>query len=220
MPDRSQIIDMIRELSLVTTDEWAQDKLVNLVNRGLREISASYPWPWLEASDVVTLEDGVASYSLPSDFNKMLGVLRRGTKVRLMETTVSQIWDLYGDDPSSGTPVEYYLYQGNIYFHPVPTATGDLVDLHYLKRPSDMGTSADLPPWDEVWHEILVEYGLWKVLQRAEQYQKAQVHREQYFFLLHEMRRWYDDRSEDGPWQVGLPKQSLARNVPYPWLWG
>lgn len=119
---------------------------------------------------------GTSTYSLPTDFNKIISL--RNTSLAPNDN-LEDIRDirLYDElDAQSGTPNQYVIDGSNIVVYPTPNAVQTLV-LRYWKGPTDLGAT-EAPAWSSDYHYLLEEYALYKAFLSEHDREMADIHKQ------------------------------------------
>lgn len=202
MPDRSDIRDYARELTLVESDDWSDAKVNALINQGIRELSTLYDWPYLEAEDTISLLADQDEYSLPSDFSDLIEVIGDGGE-ELTETTRRRAQRKYlGND--GGTPEEFYFFKEKIYFVPTPSSPSfSTVVIDYHRTPTTLNNDVDVPEFHETFHLIIADYAAAKIWEREEDFHRSNFYMGKFYDGGLRMMNHYRNRSQDAPLIVG-----------------
>lgn len=217
MPNRAAIRDWARELTLIETDDFTNDKINNLVNQGLRELATRFQWPWLQTTGTLTVVSGTRSYTLPSDFQYMHSVIRASTKIRLRAVSPTDALGAYGDDFPIGEAKGYYLWNNDLLLTKEPSSD-ETLNLFYYQRVSTLDNDTDTPAFDEQFHLILGEYAISKIWEREEDFVKAKASEQRFDDGIEQMARWYQDRTKDMPMIFGERPQIRSIHSNMPWL--
>lgn len=221
MANLSAIRDWVRQQTLIEEDDWSDGKINNVINQGLRLLTAKFDWPFMLSSATITAVSGTQTYALPSDHAKTHVIFRDGYRRRLREYTASDAWNLYGGDmPESSEADSYFIHKDDIYLVPVPTSSGETYTHHYWTTPSIMANDTDSPPWAEQFHLVLADYAISKAWEREEDFTKAGEANLAWERGLEEMARYYLNRANRSPMVFGeTPQRGYARTN-MPWLDG
>lgn len=221
MPTRAEIRDWVRQHTLVEADDYADDKIDNVINQGIRDLSTQFSWPFLEASTTILFEEGQYAYDLPADFAHLSGVLRDDCACLLREMTPREAWVEYGEPPKTGTNPEYfYIWADQLYGLPQKGSgsTPSTLTVFYLRRPTLLTSDIQEPEFPPQFHMMLAEYAAAKVWEREEDLEKSNYHMERYYTGVEAMARFYLNRADDTPVVVGEPNRQRRRGPRMPWL--
>lgn len=134
-------------------------------------------------------------YSMPTDVLRLLHInWYDGTTYSRLEGTTLDALEVYEDYPNetAGTPTHYYIKQGStptIGFYPKPSASqANAVTIHYLKRPTNLTTSSTNPNIPEPYHRLIVQYALYRCLQKDAKTDTADRYYSQYLREVEMMR--------------------------------
>lgn len=220
MPDLAAIRDWVREQAQYETDDWSDTKLNNVVNQGLRIISARYPWPWLLATTTLDTIASQQSYTIASDFLRLHSVLPTGVNDRLDIVSPIEAFETWGDNfQEAATATSCFLLGSKLYLVPIPSTTATAAyQVHYVKRATIMSNDTDTPEFDSEFHLLLAEYGVAKVWEREEDFTKRDAALAQFDRGVQEMAGFYLNRTENRPMVYGEPaylRRGLRRNLPW-----
>jgi hypothetical protein len=113
-----------------------------LINESSRFIINSASWPFLEKTKVDTTVLGQQYYSLPSDFDKSIGVtlLNGSTLYTLQEVTSRGQWDILNTSTniSSTIPSHFYIFDGDYGIFPKPSVSGLPLTIIYQRTNKDL----------------------------------------------------------------------------------
>lgn len=225
MATRSDIRDYAREQTLIETDDWGDDKLNRILNRGLHVLSTRFKWPFLATSATITTVADQQEYALPSDVSRVEAIVEAGTRVRLQEVAPGLAWSQYGGDFTSSTSAtHFFIWGSNVHLVPTPSAAEtNAYTIYYYKTPDTLDNDIDVPEFDDEFHYVLGDYLVARIWEREEDFQRAEVAETQFNNGVEEMARFYLNRASDEPVVVGGGKTSRTRHditVHMPWLNG
>lgn len=220
MPSRSDIRDWVRQHTLVESDDYADDKINNVINQAVRDLSTQFHWPFLQTSTVVTLVADTTAYDLPDDFAHLEKAVRSDCACPLQELTPSVGWSTFGATPDSSSKPEYFWIWGEqIIVAPGPSGDSiPTVTLFYYKQAETLENDVDEPEWHPQFHLVLAEFAAAKVWEREEDLAKSNYYMDRYISGVERMARYYPNRASDAPLVIGSG-HSTARKFPrMPWL--
>lgn len=195
----TELIDSVRQVCLLSTDDIADAKVILMIDEGNSRLSAMFDWPWLKASADVTVTADTAECSLPADFSRNRAMLLKTENTKLAEISDQEAWERWGDDLPTGTPeVFWFTTAGKFEVAPVPSAN-DTIVCHYWKDPTALTAGANTPVFASQFHGILADWALYRIWQREEDYAKAQQHEVAFGRTLNDMARFYFNRGQDYP---------------------
>lgn len=171
--------------------EWVA-RYKRLLNRGQREIANAKDWPFLiDFDNTFNTVAGTESYTLTETNIKKLVNLRISTdgyEKRLIPVNYNEFTATYPhvDTASEQSTPNYYTqfgrsstYQMQIKLYPVPDAVyGILYD--FYKEPTDMSDDADTPFIPTIYHDLLIDYVLWKCYQNKRDMNTALVYKAEF----------------------------------------
>jgi hypothetical protein len=205
----AQIISRVREQSLISTTQFADADVLLLLNEGERFVSTLEKWPYLFTSSDEDYTAATREYDLSTDFSISdmafidQIVDKYSHKRRLIPISFQEYIDMYGDDPSSGNPRYYYLTGvDTLGLVPVPSATttsSSGLSIYYYKTPTVMATTSASPEWTAQLHDLLVDYGLYRVWEREEYFDEATKAYGRFIEGVALMKRYYNMRTTDSP---------------------
>jgi hypothetical protein len=113
-----------------------------LINTSYREILASQPWAFLEASTTQLTVASQQNYLLPYNCSKITNVTVLIGTVRYVpkQITSREEWDFLNLNSAirSNIPVFWYQWGGQVYLWPTPSAAGNTITINYKKQIRDL----------------------------------------------------------------------------------
>lgn len=222
MPTRSEIRDWVRQHTLVEADDYADDKVNNVINQGIRDLSSQFTWPFLQTSTVIDLQTTVASYALPSDFAHLAAAIRDDCACPVVEVVPRDAWDRWDSTADTDKPAHYYMWGGNIVFAPTPVgASLPDVTLYYYREPTILNNDTDSPEFATQFHMVLAEFAAAKVWEREEDLTRSNYYMERYYAGVERMARHYLNRTDKYPLVMGGARTRTTPKIPegrMPWL--
>ena len=216
MPDRAAIRDWIREQTLVEVDDFADDKINNIIDQGIREISAKFDWPYLAESEQINLVQGTPAYNIPADMAKLRAIVHDGFQVRIREVAPTTVWEAEGGLPTDGSPKQFFIWAGQFVFRPIPDAAGTAT-VYYHRTPTLLTNDNQEPEFDSQFHLVLADYGSQIVWEREEEFEKAEVFGQRFSQGVERMARFYLNRGADSPMTFGERPNRVRRGPVFPW---
>lgn len=214
MPTLSDIRDWVREQTLMEEADIATTKLNNIINQGVREVSARFDWPWLASESTISTVAGQANYDLPTDLGRIEVVIDSDDDRRLDQVAPADAWDQYGGDFPDGTPTTFFVWGSKIYLLPVPTKNEtDAYTIHYYGSVSTLDNDSSEPAWEDRFHMLLADYAISKVWEREEEPAKAREAEGDFDQAVERMARFYLDRANDTPMIYGAGKPNRRRSL-------
>ncbi len=168
--------------------EWVA-RYKRLLNRGQREIANAKDWPFLiDFDNTFNTVAGTESYTLTETNIKKLVNLRISTdgyEKRLAPVNYNEFTATYPhvDTASERSTPSCYTqagrsstYQMQIKLYPVPDAVyGILYD--FYKEPTDMALDADTPFMPTIYHDLLIDYAMYKSYQHKRDFNTAATYK-------------------------------------------
>lgn len=171
--------------------EWVA-RYKRLLNRGQRLIANAKDWPFLiDFDNTFNTVAGTESYTLTeTNIKKMLNlrVSTDGFEQRVTPVNYNEFTSIYPHVdtateracPSIYTPAgRSSTYQLLVKLYPVPDAVYGMV-YDFWKEPTDMSADADTPFFPTMYHDILIDYVMWKSYQQIRDMNSASVYKTQF----------------------------------------
>lgn len=157
-------------------------------------------------STTITTASGTSTYSIPTDFVRMNGVVDQSYPLELR----------YVEDPddllvrnensaNTGRPTEYSLTEDGLLLSPEPDAVYSLT-MNYYSRPTDMDDDGDISTLPADYHDVMVSYALSRAYRSEDDMQMSQ-------FMYQEYLRDLSQLSADKQFEV----RDAPRQVPGTW---
>jgi len=143
----STLLDLVNqaclELGLPTTtvvlsspDTQVKQLLALADREGREQVAAPIQWPQLQKIQTITLVNGQAAYSFPSDFNAYIAdtIWNPSMRWTVAGPMSPQNWEFLKSGLINTQPwMRYRIWAGQIYFDPTPTTTnaGQTVTVEY-----------------------------------------------------------------------------------------
>jgi hypothetical protein len=224
--DVVSIIAEIRAITSVGSGAVSDAQVLGWLNEGVAEVASMYRWSWLEAEGHFHTIDGQTHYDYPASTDatvllpgceKIIAIYHSSLHQRVRPTSLAAAVEAYGGTfPEAATATNFYLHGGAIYLLPIPTSAVQY-NVFYLKGPDALEVSASsYPQWNAQFHHVLVHYGEWRMWQREEDNDKAQIAQANFYRILSQMISWYSNLADDRPWALGKdPISSILTNTPF-----
>ena len=193
------------ELTQTCKDDFGKDdgewvaRYRRLLNRGQRHIVNAKEWPFMvDFANTVNTVANTAEYTLTETNIKKLVNVRISTEdseKRLYPINYSAFTAAVphvDTTTETGTPDGYYqtgrssTYQLKVSLYPVPDAVYGLV-YDYYKEPTDMSDDADVPAFPTIYHDLLIDYVMWKSYQHIRDFNSAAIYKAQFDTNLGQM---------------------------------
>ena len=223
LSDLSEIRDWVREETLVEINDWSNAKINIVINEGLRQLSAKFPWPFLATSSQLSVTAGTQSYSFDvvSDFAgtgkklfRIEAIVDNNRRVKLNEIAASDAFQMYGGDmPEAGDSDLFFTWGNAIYLLPVPDANeSNAYTIYYYQSPAALVNETDEPEWDERFHLVLADFAIARVWEREEEVGKMQAADQRFDMGVERMAQFYLNRAQDYPAILGGGKTGMTAN--------
>ena len=221
--DRDAILAQIRLESVIEDTNVTDNEIVTMINNGMHEISLADKWPWLEASENLSLTDSTQTYSLPTNFEFMVAIVDDDNDNTLEYIAPTEFFERYGNDTGneSTQPEFWTIWEDNIYITPIPEANDtNRLKCYYYQSVTTLDNGTDVPAFHAAFHNILVEYVKWKLYEREEYYDQSERAFIQFARYLQQMKNWYRRRTKIAPYIVGDGDYTPRRADPnLAWMW-
>lgn len=147
------------------------------INEGQNLVVRQANIPTAVTSSVITTTANDNSYSLPSDFARIIDIFQTNEEDVLEEIA---LYDFDQLDPNDkGEPIRYIVIGQTIYLAPIPDGVYSFT-LRYYKLPVTM-TANDSPEISTEYEHLLETYALSKAFRRESDFEAAQYYRNQFF---------------------------------------
>lgn len=132
--------------------------LDDAINQAVFQIDAENRWPWLEATQTVTLVAGTDTYALPTNFDATRSVvLNIAGQASITLYEVAPTVALAQDTASTGRPEGFSISQGSIILIPTPDSNGAYTLTHlYYRTSSELVGDDDQPLIPDQFHPAIV----------------------------------------------------------------
>ncbi len=204
--DRDALIAQIRLQTLLETTNVTDAEIVLLLNSGVDEVSIADFWPFLEASETISLAAATQTYALPTSFEFMVSIVDDDNDRTIEYIAPQTFFNFYGNDTgnTTTTPKFYTIWENLIYFTPIPSTTDtNRLTAYYYKSGTQLSLTTSTPDWHEGFHQVLVEYVKWKLWDREEYFDQAERAFIAYARYLSAMSGWYARRAKRMPAVAG-----------------
>ncbi len=217
-----QIIDRIRQKTLIDSSEITDNQMILWINDGQDEIANRANWDWLMGTENITTVAAQANYALTADWTSISTIIEDNQRRPLVPVTVEAIRRQYGDDIPDGTRAKYYyIWADELYLLPVPSTAGVIYHVYAEGLPTLFLTTSDAPEFMQTFHKVLADYVEARVWEREEEFEKSQIADGRFEFGVRQMVVAYQSRQKLDPWAVGDNVPSgLRRNDPFFNDWG
>ena len=106
-------------------------------------------------------------YALGTDVMKVLALTLDGKEVQPSSQEQMAYYASYPAETANGTPTHYYIKMATnplIGFTPIPDTSGQVISLHYLRRPASLMVTANNPEIPEQYQRLIVKFAMYNVL--------------------------------------------------------
>ena len=205
-----------QELTQICVDEFGKDtaqwvgRYKRLLNRANRTVINAKDWPFMrDYANTFNTADGTEQYTLTETNVKKLLNLRITTdsaEKKLYPTNYTAFTEQYPHVDTStekGVPNIFYpqgrssTYQLIVNLFPVPDAVYAM-QYDFVKEATEMTDSSDTPDFPEAYHDILIDYVLWKSYQHVRDLNTAQQYQSDFREGLHQMMGDYQLNESSG----------------------
>ncbi len=200
--DRDALLAAVRLQTLIESTNVSDAEVVLVLNQGVDEVSIADTWPFLEASETLSLVDSQQAYTLPAVWEYMVAVVDDDNDRTIPYIDPQSFFYWYGNDTGNeSTTFNFYtIWEGSTYFTPTPEANDtNRISLYYYKSGTQLSAGSTKPDWHEAFHPMLVEYAKWKLWEREEYYAQAERAFIIYSRYMAAMSDWYSRRAKRLP---------------------
>ncbi len=202
----TELLEHIRLATVIEDTNVTDAQITVIINQGIHEVSVATQWPWLEASETITLVQDQNNYSPAADWNRTQSLVYDDNDTIIPYLAPSSYFELYGNDTgNTSTNFKFFtIWGGEILLTPIPSAADtDRLTHYYYKNPTELSAGGDTPEWDEAFHWIIVEYGKWKLYEREEYYDQSERAFLSFARYLEDMEKYYNKRVSRTPYIAG-----------------
>lgn len=153
------------------------DDVQDWINEAQSYIVRQANIPTANVTHSFSVTEGDNSYTLPSDFARIIDVYIEDEEDVLEEIALNEFDGLDPDD--EGTPIVYIVIGSTMYFAPTPD-NSYTIKMRYYKLPTTMGAT-DTPSIPEQYEYLLESYALHKAFRRESDFEASQFYRNQFF---------------------------------------
>lgn len=145
------------------------------VNEAQFQIARQTEASEFQATETISLVKGTFKYQLPAQFLRVQDVVYPEMRLRLKPVDL-QDFDTTTPGVVEGPPAIYTLYGTELWVFPAPNATGETLELRYIKRPTVLVADGDIPTLNKDYLHLLVEYALGRAFEAEDDPESAQAH--------------------------------------------
>lgn len=152
-------------ISVVSDSSFSTEYITAIVNETLQKVCGRVIIPGLKMLTTATLDIGVSSVSLSSDFGgRVVRVLNSSGEVVEVLTSLELMMDRFGAMEEVGE-LEAVCQEGNVLWFAERVSAPETVTILYLKRPGELVAGSDIPSeLPDFLHRDLLVYGTAVVL--------------------------------------------------------
>ena len=217
----SALTTLVRDQTLLDSDDLSDAKILAPLNRAIELVGSRFDWPWLEDVADISVSAATQGYSFPTGAVKIDTILENATRVRLRKVSSMEAWQRYGDDPPTGRPRSFYLWNDKIVLVEVPSAD---VTLHvkFHKQPTTMSDDTKSPEWNDQYHEFIADWAIAKLWEREEDMRMAEEAMVRFEQGIGDLANFYNDQGSDARmvWGEQPDRYAGAGGGNMPWLNG
>lgn len=217
------IRDWVREQTLVEAVDWGNDKLNNVINEGVRQVSVKFPWPWAATSSQLSVTATTQAYTFAtivagtgSTLFRIEAIVDNDRRTALREINSADAFAMYGGDMPDASEAQYFFIWGDaVYLVPTPdTNETDAYTVYYYRSAAALSNESDSPEWDAAFHMVLADYAIARVWEREEEIGKSEAADARFNQGVEQMAQFYLNRAQDYPTVMGGGKTGtvLARS--------
>lgn len=221
MATGTELIALVRNQTLLDSDDVADDVILGHLNRAISTVGVRFDWPFLHDSDTFDSVIGTRAYAMPTGCVYIDSIIEDGERRRLPEIGRMDAWDRYGDDPPTRTPTAFFLWANQIEFLELPSAV-NTYNVFFRKQPTLLASAAASPEWNSQFHEFLSEYAVSKLWEREEDRALAVDALDRFEIGLSELAQFYINQAQDNPliWGERPDRKTRSRYANMPWIDG
>lgn len=149
------------------------------INEAQNQIARQVEAPEFQATENMTMKQGVWKYALTTAFLRMQDIYYPEMLTRLRPIDLQQ-FDLTAQQKLEGPPICYTLYAGELWLFPTPNNSTDELELRYLRRPTPLTEESQKPTLNGDYLHLLVDYALGRAFKAEDDEESAQAHITQY----------------------------------------
>ncbi len=217
---RDEMRTLIRDIARIGTHDVTDANLDTFLDEGYGEVVTNRNWPWGYSltPQTITMISGTDEYVLNSAVKQVLAVVEVDQRYALEAISQSEWARTKERINSTSRPQRFVFTRGTLHLFPVPGNTDDL-DVYYYEHPAFAAADASEPVFHDSFHTILVDWGLSRMWEQEEDFDKAESYRARFEIKMERMGKFYNDEVLDRPMIYGdRPSVSKGRFPNMPWL--
>ncbi len=164
------------------------------VNEGQFQIAREVEANEFQETEELKLKQGTFKYALPENFLRIQDIYYPELVARLRPLDIQQ-YDQTSPAKFEGPPEMYTLYQNELWLFPTPNATGEILEVRYIKNAPPLVSENDVPLLDKNYLHLLVYYALVRAYAAEDDQEMAQAFKNQYKEAL-------DNYATDKQWRI------------------
>lgn len=183
---------------------YSTTTIIGFINDTQNDVFNEYSLPFMETTQNYTLAAGTSDLTngagLPTDYVQAIDIFLTSTGFEklLQYKTFNELDATFPDVTDTtihapGVPDYFYNYGQTLRLFPVP-ASAYTATLRYVKRPTALTSTSDVPSIPSEFEELLVEGACWRVLQSKDNYDQAAIHENKYMEHLQKLVNRYSQR--------------------------
>lgn len=216
-----QLSDIVTKVQQRIRDTgYSTSEITNYINDTQNDVFNEYRLPFMQTTQNYTLTQGVSDITdgvgLPANYVQAIDLTLTSTALEQVLPYRDFTWidDQYPDpDDTSrnpaGIPRYWYKYGETIKVYPVPVSAETLT-LRYYKKPTLLGSDADVPEIPSEFEELLVSGAAYRVLQVKDNYDQAAIHENKYNELLQKLVVKYSIPQVGSPIRMRINRRGLG----------
>lgn len=170
-----EIVDEVLSYGFNDGPQVNRKRIQNWVNEALFEIARQVEAPEFQATEAISLTQGKYKYPLPTGFLRAQDIYYPELQTRLKPVDLQQ-FDLTAPKVVEGPPAIYTIYASELWVGPTPQASGETLELRFIKNPATLEADADVPALNANYYTLLTEYALGKAFEAEDDLESAQAH--------------------------------------------
>jgi len=207
----------VRSLTgIQSTDIISDADLTIFINEAYMDILRDADWPFLRNQTTLTLVSGTGTYALPAGVAEnsiaSVAVQSNDTNRRILKPRSQYATDDSPGPLSTGNPLEYACWIGNIQLFPVPEETETIL-IRYFFDPVDLSGS-DSPIFDSKFHTVVAYGAAVRVLFReGDDTDRRTFYTQQYRSGLEQMKSDYLSERDRSIMRLGGRRRIFGRRA-------
>lgn len=139
-------------------DDLDETVLLVHINDAYFDVCSREPWPFLEASSVLTVDPVTGKVTAPTDIGAVLSISETVSGRSIHPSRLDDFTDAHAAElGKTGDSTHYYMIANDLYVYPIPS-TGAFV-ARYIQVPADLTTTPDTTPLIPKMHHRVITSG-------------------------------------------------------------